>query len=213
MRQSAVTFKTEGLNFEGVVATPNGDGAPFPGVIICHPHPLFGGNMDNNVVLAVSFALVERGFATFRFNFRGVGNSEGEHTKGEKEHEEVLGAQDFLKAWKEVDSSAIGLAGYSFGTVVILKNAAVQKQPRAFAFISPPLHGLENSTLKKDKRPKLIVSGDRDKLVQSDKLRSVLEPFAAKPELEIVEGADHFWGGREDRLITEISRFFAENLK
>lgn len=213
MRQSAVTFKAKGLSFEGVVATPDGGGGPFPGVIICHPHPLFGGNMDNNVVLALSMALVERGFATFRFNFRGVGNSEGEHAKGEKEHEEVLGAQDFLKAWKEVDSSAIGLAGYSFGTVVILKNAAVQKQPKAFAFISPPLHGLETSTLKKNKRPKLIVSGDRDKLVESERLQPLLDSFAFKPQLEIVEGADHFWGGKEDQLITEVTRFFAENLK
>ena len=213
MRQSAVTFKAKGLNFEGVVTTPDGDGGPFPGVIICHPHPLFGGNMDNNVVLALSFALVDRGFATFRFNFRGVGNSEGEHTKGEKEHEEVLGAQDFMKAWKEVDSSVIGLAGYSFGTVVILKNAAVQKRPKAFAFISPPLHGLENSTLKKNKRPKLVVSGDRDKLVESERLQPVLDSFALKPQLEIVEGADHFWGGREEQLTTEVTRFFAENLK
>ena len=63
MRQSAVSFKAKGLNFEGIVGQPDGDSGPFPAVVICHPHPLFGGNMDNNVVLAVSFALVDQGFA------------------------------------------------------------------------------------------------------------------------------------------------------
>ena len=58
VRQSAVMFKAKGLNFEGVVATPEGVEGPFPGVVICHPHPLFGGNMDNNVVLSVAYALV-----------------------------------------------------------------------------------------------------------------------------------------------------------
>ena len=109
MRQSAVTFKAKGLNFEGVVATPDADGGPYPGVVMCHPHPLFGGNMDNNVVLAVTFELVQQGFATLRFNFRGVGNSEGEHTKGELEYQEVLGALDFMKAWKGVDGGTLGL--------------------------------------------------------------------------------------------------------
>lgn len=213
MRQSAVSFKTKGLNFEGVIASPNDVEGPFPGIAICHPHPLFGGNMDNNVVLAVSFALVEQGFATLRFNFRGVGNSEGEHTKGELEYQEVLGALDLLDAWKEVDSDVIGLVGYSFGTSVILKNAPVQKKPKVFAFISPPLHGLQDSTLKKDDRPKLIISGDKDKLIQSEELQPVLDSFSHAPALEIVEGADHFWGGRESQLVKKVSQFFVENLK
>ena len=213
MRQSAVMFKAKGLNFEGVVATPSGLEGPFPGVVICHPHPLFGGNMDNNVVMAVSIALVEEGFATLRFNFRGVGNSEGEHTKGELEHQEVQGALDFLRAWREVDGGTIGLLGYSFGTSVILRSSSAQKRPKAFAFISPPLHALESSTLKKDKRPKFIISGDRDKLIQSEELQPVLESFAHQPDLQIVEGADHFWMGKENQLVQRVSKFFNENLK
>jgi alpha/beta superfamily hydrolase len=213
MRQSAVSFKAKGLNFEGIVATPDDMGSSVPGVVICHPHPLMGGNMDNNVVIAVSFSLVEQGFATIRFNFRGVGNSEGEHTKGELEHQEVQGALDFLKAWREVDGGTIGLVGYSFGTSVILRNSSIQKRPKVFAFISPPLHALENSTLKKDKRPKLIISGDRDKLIQSEELPPVLETFSHQPDLKIVEGADHFWMGKEELLVQQVSKFFAENLR
>ena len=99
MRQSAVSFQTEGLSFEGVMAQPDDGSGPWPGVVICHPHPLHGGSMDNNVVLALALGLVEEGFVTLRFNFRGVGGSEGEHTEGEKESQEVLGALDLIKAW------------------------------------------------------------------------------------------------------------------
>ena len=116
MRQSAVSFKIKGLTFEGVMAQPEREESGLPGVVICHPHPLYGGNMDNNVVLAVSYGVVEQGFATLRFNFRGVGNSEGEHTKGEQESQEVLAALELMKAWPSVDSKRVGLAGYSFGS-------------------------------------------------------------------------------------------------
>ena len=142
-----------------------------------------------------------------------MGNSEGEHTKGELEHQEVQGALDFLRAWKEVDGGAIGLVGYSFGTSVILRHASVQKRPKVFAFISPPLHALEGTPLKKDKRPKLIISGDRDKLIQSEELQPVLDTFSHQPSLQIVEGADHFWMGKEDLLVQGVSQFFVENLK
>ena len=213
MRQSAVSFKAKGLNFEGIVAMPDDGGGPVPGVVICHPHPLFGGNMDNNVVIAVSFSLVEQGFATIRFNFRGVGNSEGEHSKGEQEHQEILSAFELLKAWPGVDGRKLGLAGYSFGTSVILGNAAVQKKAKSIALISPPIRAFPDSPLKKAKTPTLIISGDQDKLVQSAELQPNLDAFARPPALQIVAGADHFWGGMERQLIGPVTDFFAEHLK
>ena len=213
MRQSAVSFKAKGLNFEGIVATPDDMGSSVPGVVICHPHPLMGGNMDNNVVIAVSFSLVEQGFATIRFNFRGVGNSEGEHTKGELEHQEVLGAFDLLKAWPGVDGGKLGLAGYSFGTSVILGNAAVQKKAKSIALISPSIRGFPDTPLKKSKTPTLIVTGNRDKLVEAEDLQPNLDAFARPPVLKIVEGADHFWGGMERQIIGPVAEFFAEHLK
>jgi alpha/beta superfamily hydrolase len=213
VRQSAVMFKAKGLNFEGVMATPDDTEGPFPGVVVCHPHPLFGGSMDNNVVLSVTYALAQSGFATLRFNFRGVGNSEGQHTKGEQEYQEVLGAMELLRAWKGVDGNKLGLVGYSFGTRVILGSAEAQKKPKVFAFISPSLGALESTPLKKDQRPKLIISGSRDKLIQSDQLQNVLESFVQPPTLKVIEGADHFWGGKEDLLVKEVSQFFVENLK
>ena len=213
MRQSAVSFKTKGLTFEGVVAQPEGYVRSLPAVVICHPHPLFGGNMANNVVLAVSYSLVEEGFVTLRFNFRGVGNSEGEHSKGEQEGQEVLAALALMKAWPGVDAKRIGLAGYSFGSSVVLGNASLHKKARVFALISPPLRAVESTPLKKGKQPTFIITGDRDKLVQSEKLDSVLDSFSQKPELRIVAGADHFWGGHEDEMVPQVVRHFSEHLK
>ena len=213
MRQSAVSFQAKGLNFEGIVAMPDDTAAPVPGVVLCHPHPLFGGNMDNNVIIAVSFALTDQGFATVRFNFRGVGNSEGQHAKGEQEHHEILGAFDLLKAWPSVDGKRLGLAGYSFGTSVILCSAAVQKKARAISLISPPLRAFPDSPLKKAKTPTLIISGDRDKLVQSDELQPNLDAFAQPPQLQIIPGADHYWGGMERHLTGPLTDFFAAQLK
>ena len=218
MRQSAITFQTKGLNFEGVVATPDeadgkAPGDKYPGVVICHPHPLFGGNMDNNVVLAVAFELVERGFAVLRFNFRGVGNSEGEHTKGEKEYEEALGALDFMRAWEQVDGDRLGILGYSFGTGVILGSSSLQKRPKVFAFVSPSIERLKSTPLQKDKRPKFIITGNRDKLAGAEGLQDVLDSFVQPPEFHVIDGADHFWMGLESQMVPLVSRFFLENLK
>ncbi len=212
MRQSAVSFKAKGLNFEGVVAMPEDAGPGVPGVVICHPHPLFGGNMDNNVVLAVSYALAQQGFATLRFNFRGVGNSDGEHAKGEQEHQEALAAIDLLQAWPGVDDKRIGLVGYSFGTRVICSHRELHKKPKVFSLISPSFETLESAALKKNKQPKLIITGDRDKLIQSENLQPVLDSFATPPTFKLVRGVDHFWFGKEELLVEQVTPFFVENL-
>ena len=213
MRQSAVRFKAKGLNFEGIVATPDDVGGSIPGVVICHPHPLFGGNMDNNVVIALSFTLVEQGFATIRFNFRGVGNSEGEHSKGENEYQEVLGAFELMKAWNGVDGRKLGLVGYSFGTGVILGSKDIQKKAKSIALVSPNIRALSDTPLKKAKTPTMIITGSRDKLVEAENLQENLDAFANAPRFEVVNGADHFWGGMERQVAGPVAEFFAENLK
>ena len=169
--------------------------------------------MDNNVVIALSFSLVEQGFATIRFNFRGVGNSDGEHTKGEKEHEEVLGAFELLKAWPGVDGRKLGLVGYSFGTSVILGSAAVQKKAKSIALVSPNIRALTDTPLKKSKTPSFIITGSRDKLVEAEDLQANLDAFAKPPQFEVINGADHFWGGMERQAVGPVAEFFAEHLK
>ena len=212
MRQSAVMFETNSLKFEGVVAQADEAAGPVPGVVICHPGPLNGGNMDNNVVIAVSAALVEEGFTTLRFNFRGVGNSQGEHSKGELEHQEALEAMDFLGKWPGVDGNRLGLAGYSFGTSIILGNSDLQKRALVYALISPSIARLEDTSLRANQCPKLVISGDQDRLIQSPQLDSVMESFAQPIICEFIPGADHYWLGGEEKLAGRVSQFFSEYL-
>ncbi|MCH8106883.1 MAG: dienelactone hydrolase family protein [Chloroflexi bacterium] len=213
VRQSAISFKVKDLTFEGVVAQPEGLSGPMAAVVVCHPHPTRGGNMDNNVVLTLAYSLVDQGFATLRFNFRGVGSSQGQHSEGELEYQEALGALDLMKAWPGVDSRRLGLAGYSFSTSVIMGSASLQKKAKAIALVSPSLRALESTPLKKDSRPIMIVTGDQDNLVQSEQLQSCLDSFAHPPACHIVAGADHFWQGYENQLSTPVEQFFLENLK
>ena len=212
MRQSAVSFETEGLTFEGVVAQPDDGSGPWPGVVICHPHPLHGGNMDNNVVIALALGLAQDGFVTLRFNFRGVGGSQGSHTKGESESEEILAALALIKEWPDTNVN-IGLAGYSFGTSVILGHAELYSEVKAIALVSPPFRAVEGTSLKESQIPVLITTGDRDRLVDSTQLDSELASFLNAPEFKLFDGVDHFWYGQEARLVPEVGRFFSENLK
>ena len=211
MRQSAVSFITKGLTFEGIIALPDGEG-PFPGVVMCHPHPLMGGNMDNNVVVAITFGLADAGVASLRFNFRGVGNSQGEHAKGEKEHQEALMAMDFLGALPDVDDDRIGLGGYSFSTRVICAHKQLYKKPKAIALVAPSIEAITDSPLQSDKTPRLIITGDRDRLVNADGVDEQMARFTPPAEYHVVAGADHFWVGQEREMADTVVQFFLSHL-
>ena len=212
LRQSAVSFQTAGLSFEGVIAQPDAAGGPWPGIVICHPHPLHGGSMHNNVVMALALGLAEDGFVTLRFNFRGVGESQGQHAQGETEYQEILGALDLIKAWPDTHGKT-GLTGYSFGSGVILRHESVQKEADALALISPAQRYIDDTPLKTRHQPALIAAGDRDRLAAPQQLAAQLQTYAHPPETQIFDGVDHFWYGHEARLVPEVSRFFTQHLK
>ena len=168
--------------------------------------------MDNNVVLALALGLAQEGFVTLRFNFRGVGGSQGEHTKGDRESEEVRGAIDFIKAWPDTIEN-IGLVGYSFGTSVILGHGDLHSKVNAIVLVSPPLRAIEGTQLKQSEVAAMIVTGDRDRLVDSNQLDAELASFDSAPEFKLFDGVDHFWYGQEARLVPEVNRFLVEKLK
>ena len=211
MRQSAVSFIAKGMTLEGIIGLPDGEG-PFPGVVMCHPHPLNGGNMDNNVVVAVTFGLADAGIASLRFNFRGVGNSQGEHSKGEKEYEETLVAMDFLGALPDVNDERIGLGGYSFSTRVICAHKQLYKKPRAIALVAPSLEAITDSPLQSDKTPRMIITGGRDRLANSDGADEQLARFNPPADYHLIHGADHFWVGQEGEMAACVVQFFRDHL-
>ena len=213
MRQSAISFSSGKLELEGVFGVPDDLDGKVPGVVLCHPHPLMGGNMDNFVVMSVYHEIVTRGMAALRFNFRGVGNSQGAHDKGEGEVDDVKAALAIFRDLPGVDAKRVGLAGYSFGSGMILKGVSQYKDSRAFALISPPTRYYAESTLAKDTRPKLVVCGDQDHAVPLDDLNSFAESMAQPAEYHIIEGADHFWGSLVTEAAGHVADFFAANLE
>ena len=213
MRQSAVAFESGELRLEGVLGCPDGVTGPSPGVVVCHPHPLSGGNMNNNLVLSVYLALVESGFVALRFNFRGVGNSEGAHTEGEKEPEDAEAALNMLRERSDVDGNRLGMAGYSFGTGVILSNLARYTTAKAFVLFSSPARYLDYPGVGEDERPKLFVCGDRDNAVPVHSLKEKLECLARTSACRVVPGADHYWVGHEEEAAHHAVAFFSDTLK
>jgi alpha/beta superfamily hydrolase len=213
VRQSAISFNSGNLELEGAFGMPDEPAGKIPGVVLCHPHPLMGGNMDNLVVMSIYRDLITRGMAALRFNFRGVGNSQGSHEKGEGEVQDVKAALDIFRSLPGVDGKRVGLAGYSFGSGMILKGLPQYKDARAFALISPPPRFFPESALPKDSRPKLVVCGDQDRTVSLEDLSPFAESMSQPAEYKIIEGADHFWGSLVIEAAGHVSDFFAANLK
>ena len=160
MTSKPVTFVSQALTLEGVLHEPAA-GGPSPAVAVCHPHPLYGGDMHNEVVVTICERLAAGGIAALRFNFRGVGRSQGSFGGGEAEQEDVRGAITYLRGLSSTGSRGPGLAGYSFGAAVALSTA--DPGVRALAAVSPPLPALDSVRLKPD-IPLLLVAGDRDEI-------------------------------------------------
>ena len=210
MQESAITFRSGELQLEGVLGSPDGASGSLPGVVLCHPGPTGGGNMNNNLVLSVHTALMRIGFVSLRFNFRGVGNSQGVHAQGEEEAEDAEAALNVLKDRPEVDETRVGMAGYSFGSGVILSDLARYSAARAFVLFSPPIRYLDHPGIVDDPRPRLVICGDRDHAIP---IASLKDKLGESPKrYQIVSGADHFWGGYEEQATRHAVEFFTENL-
>ena len=204
--EKSAIIKVGDLQLEAMLRLPAGNG-PFPASVVCHPHPEYGGDMSNNVVIAVCRALSDANIASLRFNFRGVGASQGEYDNGIGEQDDVRGALAHLSSLQEIDTSRIGLAGYSFGAIVALAASAREERVKALALISPPLTFIPFGTdqLKSHPSPKFIICGTEDMFVRASDLQPVLEP----EEFETISGADHFWIGFEKQLGPRIVSFFS----
>jgi hypothetical protein len=211
MKETRVSFPSGGFFLEGILAIPEGAG-PLPAVIVCHPHPLYGGSMDNNVVCNLSETLTQASLASFKFNFRGVGGSQGEFGQGIGEREDVEAAISFISTVKKVDSKRIGLAGYSAGAGFALPVGFNDDRIRALAAVSPPLPMFDFDFLKSCPKPKLLISGSRDNLIPADQFLEFCQNLPEPKECESIEGADHFWWGYESSLAAKVTAFFTRVL-
>ena len=211
MKQTRVSFISGELVLEGILAIPEG-AMPLPTVIVCHPHPLYGGSMDNNVISSLCESLTQASLISFKFNFRGVGGSQGEFGQGTGEQDDVEAAISFMSTVKEVDSERMGIAGYSAGAGFSLPVGFRDARIKALAAVSPPLSMFDFDSLKSCPKPKLLISGSRDDLIPADQLLEFCQTCPEPKECEIIEGADHFWWGYESGLADKVVAFFTKVL-
>ncbi len=197
MAEEKVLLEVDGLKIEGMLGNLPGE----QGVVISHPHPLYGGSMHNNVVKTVAQAYREQGYSTLRFNFRGVEKSEGDFDNGVGEQEDVKAAL------KTLGKKNMDLAGYSFGAWVNALGLPKFEKAQRFIMVSPPVSFINFSFLEYSPKIKLIICGTRDEIAEYKKVEKMLPKWNDQALFRVIQGADHFYSGYEEEL-KEIIREF-----
>jgi len=212
LSQVHITFPCGDITLEGVWHFPEA-AMPTPAVIICHPHPLYGGNMSNNVALAICEALARRSIAALRFNFRGAGRSEGTFGNGIAEQEDIRAALSLVPSTANIDPERVGLAGYSFGASVALPVAAQNSEVSLLTLVSPALSDSGWEQLKAYSKPVFIIGGEHDSIIPPEQIQQHIKDTTELKQPNIISGADHFWQGYEMEAAEKAAEFFAAGFK
>lgn len=179
------------------------DGNPRQTCLVCHPHPLFGGTMHNKVVYRIARAMRRTGAVVLRFNFRGVGASEGEHADGHGEVEDARTALAFLR--ERYPDLPFSMAGFSFGSRVIMKlGCQMQPAPRKLIAAGFPTSRGTFEYLAHCTVPKYFVHSTIDEHGPMRELKAAFEWFAEPKALEFIEAEDHFFAGALDQFEAAI---------
>lgn len=189
---------------EAALRMPRGTSAR-AGAVLCHPHPQFGGTMDNRVIYRAGIAAVKAGAAALRFNFRGVGGSTGSHDGGKGEQEDVQEAVAWLAG--RFPRLPLAVAGYSFGAWVGLTAGARDPKVGALVGLGVPLRHYDFNFLQSCDKPALLIVGEFDEFCSPQslgRLRGSLPPAA---RLQVVERADHFFAGQLDEVENLVTEF------
>jgi alpha/beta superfamily hydrolase len=191
-----ISFASGELLLEGIFAAPDAISAG-AGVVICHPHPLHGGDMQNNVVRALAEAFAAASYAVLRFNFRGVGKSTGEYGEGIGEQEDAKAALTWLAAHPDLHVERLFLAGYSFGARVALAVAATDPRLHGIIAVAPPILRGDWPSLTSFYGPKIFISGDADPYAPPEALMPWIDGLPDPKRLAILPDVDHFFLGYE----------------
>jgi alpha/beta superfamily hydrolase len=188
MQEEKIRFPSGQLELEGLVH----GGQAEKGVVVTHPHPLYGGDMFSPVVEAVVSAYQRCGFATLRFNFRGTGNSSGAHDRGVGERSDVAAAIDWLMGQ---GPALIHLSGYSFGAWVNAMAAQDRLPVQRMTMVAPPVAFIDFADGIRLPTLAAVVAGSHDEFAPPGLIRPLMAQWNPEARLEVIEGADHFFFG------------------
>lgn len=201
-REEPTVFTSGDLQLEGLLWRGGPGGEAF---VLCHPHPQYGGDMHNNVVTAMATAFQENGLSTLRFNFRGVGKSEGRFGEGIEERLDVEAAIDTLEA--HLGPRGIHIGGYSFGAHVGLYVASVDNRVDGFIAVAPPLALYDFDFLEECFKRKLFIAGEDDLFCPPGRLREWFDSLKEPKALTVIPQTDHFFWGKEASLKAALAAY------
>ncbi len=191
------------------------DAPDAPTALILHPEPEKGGTMNNRVTYSMYKHFQARGFSVMRFNFRGVGRSQGQYDNGEGELSDAATAMDWLQAQNPA-SSQCWIAGFSFGSWVGMQLMMRRPEIRGFISVAPPASTHDFSFLAPCPASGLIVHGEEDVVVPPDTVNKLVEKISiqkgVKIDVDVVPGANHFFTDHLDELITRIGGYLDVSL-
>lgn len=209
-RQQSLFLPGPAGQLEVLTTSPESPLNPPVIAVICHPHPLFGGTLTNKVVTTLALSFGALGFSTVRFNFRGVGKSQGAYAQGIGETEDLLALLEWLK--KTCPKHAIYLAGFSFGAYVAACGA--KKWPtQQLVCVAPPIENFPFKSLPPFSCPWLLIQGDQDEIISADAVFSWAESLDTPPSIIKIKDATHFFHGKLIELRQQLVAALQPNLK
>jgi alpha/beta superfamily hydrolase len=207
MKEEKVFIPSNGIQLEGLLSIQ--EASSFRGgVILCHPHPQYGGDMDHPVMTASVEAASQEGFSTLRFNFRGVGESQGSYGGGVGERQDVKAVTNYFYSKLKDNHPLLILVGYSFGAWAGFPIAVKDERFKGMVGVAPPLEIYDFGFLKGCKKNKLFIAGDRDFFCPPSLFEKWYQQLDEPKSLAVIPGADHFFLSHTRFLIQPLREFF-----
>jgi alpha/beta superfamily hydrolase len=192
---------------EAVLASPEQRQEDSPIAVICHPHPLYGGSMTNKVVHIVANTFGELGLPTLRFNFRGVGHSQGRFDQGRGEVQDLVAVCQWFR--RRYPKSPLWLAGFSFGAFVAFQ-AHHRVDAERLLLIAPPVTKYDFNARTQIRIPWMVIQGGQDEVIAPEKVSAwVRRQDAASVSYEWLDDADHFFHGRLNHIREAIKQHWS----
>ena len=186
-----------------------------PIAVVLHPHPLYGGTMNNKIVYRLYSSFAKAGFSVLRFNFRGVGRSVGKFDDGIGEMTDAATALDWVQL-QNPDASSVWIAGFSFGAWISLQLLMRRPEIEGFVAVSPPANMYDFGFLSPCPASGIITQGDRDDIVSEQAVASFVEKMRAQKgtsvDYRVVQNADHYYRQNLDELSGIIDQFIETKL-
>src|ERR1043165_1128019 len=209
-----VIFPGPDGRLEGRYQPPKAKNAPI--ALVLHPHPKFGGTMNNKVVYHLYHAFARRGFVVLRFNFRGVGRSQGEFDNGIGELSDAASALDWLQSVNP-NAAACWVAGFSFGAWIGMQLLMRRPEIEGFISVAPPANMYDFSFLAPCPSSGLIVHGDKDAVVPAKDVQGLVEKLKTQKGIiidqKVVTGANHFFDNKIEPLMQSVTAYPDKRLK